>query len=147
MRQFYGRLENAFFLQEKRIFSIKFLVLGGGYFGCLGGGECRFYFYGRADFSETSVLPVLPQKLIVVFYFSQGNLAGFFLDRANGSGGFGSQTAAGPPPRPLITPEKEPLGTVTSSHKRLTLQALSSSLNASAAKVLCLGRGEDLGAL
>ena len=34
--------------------SIKFLVLGGG--GILdfggGGGECRFYFYGRADFSE-----------------------------------------------------------------------------------------------
>ena len=29
--------------------SIKFRVLGGG-FG--GGGECRFYFYGRADFSD-----------------------------------------------------------------------------------------------
>ena len=36
--------------------SIKFLVLGGGYFGFGGGGggECRFYFYGRADFSEGS---------------------------------------------------------------------------------------------
>ena len=33
--------------------SIKFLVLGGGYFGFfLGGGKCRFYFYGREDFSE-----------------------------------------------------------------------------------------------
>ena len=32
--------------------SIKFLVGGGGYFG-FGGGECRFYFYGRADFSES----------------------------------------------------------------------------------------------
>ena len=33
--------------------SIKFLVLGGGggYFG-FWGGECRFYFYGREDFSE-----------------------------------------------------------------------------------------------
>ena len=31
--------------------SIKFLVLGGGgYFG-FGGGKCRFYFYGRGDFS------------------------------------------------------------------------------------------------
>ena len=31
--------------------SIKFLVLGGG--GILGwGGECRFYFYGREDFSD-----------------------------------------------------------------------------------------------
>ena len=34
--------------------SIKFLVVGrGGYFG-FGGGECRFYFYGRADFSDKS---------------------------------------------------------------------------------------------
>ena len=32
--------ENAFFLQEKPM-SIKFLVLGGGYFGFWGGGECR----------------------------------------------------------------------------------------------------------
>ena len=35
--------------------SIKFLVLvGGGYFGFFGGGggKCRFYFYGREDFSE-----------------------------------------------------------------------------------------------
>ena len=42
--------KNAFFLQEKPM-SIKFLVLGGG--GILGffwGGECPFYFYGRADF-------------------------------------------------------------------------------------------------
>ena len=31
---------------------IKFLVLGGGgYFGFLGG-KCRFYFYGREDFSD-----------------------------------------------------------------------------------------------
>ena len=32
--------------------SIKFLVRGGGVFWVLGGGECRFYFYGRADFSD-----------------------------------------------------------------------------------------------
>ena len=31
--------------------SIKFLVLGGGVFG-VGGGMCRFYFYGRGDFSD-----------------------------------------------------------------------------------------------
>ena len=44
--------KNAFFLQEN-LCPIKFLVLGGGgYFGFGGGGECRFYFYGRADFSE-----------------------------------------------------------------------------------------------
>ena len=34
--------------------SIKFLVLGGGggMLGLGGGGKCRFYFYGRGDFSE-----------------------------------------------------------------------------------------------
>ena len=47
---FMGAWKNAFFLQEKPMF-IKFLLLGGG--GLLGfGGECRFYFYGREDFSE-----------------------------------------------------------------------------------------------
>ena len=36
--------------------SIKFLVLGGGVFWVWGGGgECRFYFYGRADFSDISI--------------------------------------------------------------------------------------------
>ena len=30
--------------------SIKFRVLGGGGLG--GGGKCRFYFYGREDFSD-----------------------------------------------------------------------------------------------
>ena len=36
--------------------SIKFLVLGGGgvFWVWRGGGEGRFYFYGRADFSECS---------------------------------------------------------------------------------------------
>ena len=33
--------------------SIKFLVLGGGgILGLGGGGKCRFYFYGRGDFSD-----------------------------------------------------------------------------------------------
>ena len=34
--------------------SIKFSVLGGGAFWVFGGGggQCRFYFYGRADFSD-----------------------------------------------------------------------------------------------
>ena len=55
LRQFYGRLKNAFFLQEKAM-SIKFLVLGGGGIWVFFGGECRFYFYGREDFSETCKL-------------------------------------------------------------------------------------------
>ena len=37
--------------------SIKFLVLGGGVFWVLGGGEGRFYFYGRGDFSEIHIPP------------------------------------------------------------------------------------------
>ena len=32
--------------------SIKFLVLGGGYFGFGGGGSADLFFYGREDFSE-----------------------------------------------------------------------------------------------
>ena len=36
--------------------SIKFLVLGGGVFwGLGGGGKCRFFVYGREDFSESRV--------------------------------------------------------------------------------------------
>ena len=50
------------------------------------------------------------------------------LYRANGPGGFGSQTAADPCGDPRRTPEKQTVGTVTASHKMLTLQALSSSL-------------------
>ena len=45
--------------------SMKFLVLGGGILGLGGGpprgGECRFYFYGRADFSGSRVV----QNLVV----------------------------------------------------------------------------------
>ena len=45
--------KNAFFLQEKPM-SVKFPFFWGGG-GFWGGGECRFYFYGRADFSDPSV--------------------------------------------------------------------------------------------
>ena len=69
------------------------------------------------------------------------------LDGANGRGGFGSQTAADPPATPAKTPEKQTAGTVTASHKMLTLQALSSSLHAGTAKRGCLGRGKALGDL
>ena len=41
--------ENAFFLQEKPM-SIKFLVLGGGYFGFGGGGSADFIFMGARIF-------------------------------------------------------------------------------------------------
>ena len=45
------------------------------------------------------------------------------------------------PGDPRKTPEKQTVGTVTASHKMLTLQARSSSLNVGAAKKGCLGRG------
>ena len=51
-------------------------------------------------------------------------------------------TTSGDPRR---APEKQTVGTVTASHKMLTLQALSSSLNAGTAKRGCLGRGEAFG--
>ena len=47
MRQFYIHLEKCVLSAGKTV-SVKFPVFGGGF----GGGECRFYFYGRADFSE-----------------------------------------------------------------------------------------------
>ena len=56
------------------------------------------------------------------------------LDRANARGGFGLQTAADPPGAPPEKPpEKQTVGTVTASHRMLTLQALLSSLNAGTA--------------
>ena len=45
-------------------------------------------------------------------------------------------------PRHGKPPEKQIVGTVTASHKMLTLQALSSSFNAGTAKRGCLGRGK-----
>ena len=55
LRQFYGHVEKLrSFCRKTHVH--KFLVLGGG--GILGffwgGGKCRFYFYGREDFSEFS---------------------------------------------------------------------------------------------
>ena len=46
---------------------------------------------------------------------------------------------------PAEPPKKQTMGTATVSHKMLTLQALSSSLNASTAKRGCLGRREAFG--
>ena len=69
----------------------------------------------------------------------------FSLDRANGRGGLGSQTAAAPPRRPSENPEKQTVCTVTASHKILSLQALLSSLSAGTAKRGCLSRGKAFG--
>ena len=41
-------------LSARKPMSIKFCVLEGGGFGGGGGGKCRFYFYGREDFSDKS---------------------------------------------------------------------------------------------
>ena len=53
LRQFHGHLEKCA-LSAGKPHAHKFLVFGGGgilgFF--LGGGKCRFYFYGRKDFSE-----------------------------------------------------------------------------------------------
>ena len=57
-----------------------------------------------------------------------------------GRGGFGSRTAADPSGDPPKVPKKQTVGTVTASHKVLTLQALSSSLNADTAKRGFLGQ-------
>ena len=53
--------------------------------------------------------------------------------------GLGGKLLLTPPWRPPTTPEKQTLGTVTASHKILTLQALSSSVNAGTEKRGCLG--------
>ena len=37
---------------------------GGGILGFGGGGETRFYFYGRADFSETSAMSQMSKELL-----------------------------------------------------------------------------------
>ena len=52
-----GAPKNVFFLQEKPFFHKIPPFRGGGVFWDLfwdlgGGGECRFYFYGRDDFSD-----------------------------------------------------------------------------------------------
>ena len=44
--------KNAFFLQEKTHVHKIPRFRGGGILAFGGGGECRFYFYGRADLSE-----------------------------------------------------------------------------------------------
>ena len=54
LRQFYGRLEKCVLSAEKKtiFFHKNHRFSGGGDFCFLffGGGKCRFYFYGRADF-------------------------------------------------------------------------------------------------
>ena len=52
LRRFYGHLEKLRSFCRKTAMPIKFLVLGGGVFGFFFGGVCRFYFYGREDFSD-----------------------------------------------------------------------------------------------
>ena len=86
---------------------------------------------------ETKIHGIVPGFSVYVLFSPIRNDPN--LHRANGRGGFGSQTAADPPWRPPTTPEKQPPGTVTASHKILPLQALSSSLNAGTEKRGCLG--------
>ena len=57
--------------------SIKFLVLGGGYFG-LGGGSADFYFHGRVDFSDSSTVTIffLGQKSLLWSRMSGRRMSG-----------------------------------------------------------------------
>ena len=88
-------------------------------------------------FSNPLPTPLLTRPLKNDFYHhfgvsectSQICATKFILYQANGRGGFGSQTAADPSCRPPTAPEKQTLGTVTASHRTLTLQALLSSLS------------------
>ena len=57
------------------------------------------------------------------------------------AGGLSRKLLLTPPGNSRQTPEKQTVGTVTASHKMLSLQALSSSLNVGTAK----GRGKALG--
>ena len=59
--------------------------------------------------------------------------------------GLGRKLLLTPSGDPRRAPEKQTVGTVLASHKMLTLQALSSSLNSGTAKRGCLGRGEAFG--
>ena len=59
--------------------------------------------------------------------------------------GSGRKLLLSPSGDPLRIPSKQTVGTVTISQNMLTLQTLSNSLNAGAAKGVCLGRGEAFG--
>ena len=72
---------------------------------------------------------------------------GSFFSEQMDAEGLGRKLLLTPSGDPCRTPEKQTVGTVTACQKMLTLQALSSSLNAGAAKGGCLGRGEASGAL
>ena len=62
-----------------------------------------------------------------------------------GAEGLGRKLPLTPSSDPPRTPEKQTVGTLPASQNMLTLQALSSSLHAGAAKGGCLGRGEAFG--
>ena len=59
--------------------------------------------------------------------------------------GVGRKLLLTPSSDPRRTPEKQTVGSVATSHKMLTLQALLSSLNTGTAKRGCLGRGVAFG--
>ena len=57
VRQLYGRLEKSVLSAGKtHVHKIPRFRGGGGILGWGGGGECRFYFYGRAAFAYLALL-------------------------------------------------------------------------------------------
>ena len=89
LRQFYGGLEKMRpFCRKNHVHKIP-RFRGGGYFGFGGGGgECRFYFYGREDFSEskrpfTGVSPGLNPKKFTRYATTPNPKAGLRLQRSS----------------------------------------------------------------
>ena len=76
MRQFYGRLETCVLSAGKNHVHEIPRFRGGGILGFWGGGgECRFYFYGRADFSESGCRKRSAAKGVRSLFFVLGTLS------------------------------------------------------------------------
>ena len=77
LRQFYGRLEKCVLSAGKTHVRKIPPFMGGG----VGGGECRFYFYGREDFSEYPRGPSDQKNLISIEIFNLDR--NFLISREN----------------------------------------------------------------
>ena len=74
--------KNAFFLQENLHVHKIPRFGGGGELGLGGGRECRFYFYGRGDFSQNNALVLLWCSTRLLFL--QNSLRATRIERGQG---------------------------------------------------------------